>query len=138
MALDAVAFNIEDIKLDAELAQVDPLPSDDALLRLWERATRELARVVPRLSQRLSAGDVDPEDVSDVLNAMIMRVLRNPIGARSVSVDDAQVTLDQTLSAGELYVSAAEIATLSPAISGRRRMGTIQLGMSEYQIPQAT
>lgn len=138
MALDAVVLDLEAINLDAELAQVDPMPSDSVLTRLWERATRELVRAVPRLEERLAAGDVRPADVADVLNAMILRVLRNPIGARSVSVDDGQVTIDQTLSTGELYASAAEIAALSPVLTGRRRMGTIQLGMSEYQIPQAT
>ena len=88
--MTTVPINLNMVKLDAELAQVDPIPSDAALARLWERATRELERAVPRVSARLATGEVSFEDVGDVLTAMVLRVLRNPIGARSVGIDDAQ------------------------------------------------
>lgn len=135
--MTTVPINLNMVKLDAELAQVDPIPSDAALARLWERATRELERAVPRVSARLATGEVSFEDVGDVLTAMVLRVLRNPIGARSVGIDDAQVTIDQSLSSGELYVSASERAALAPKSTGRRWARTIQLGLSEYQTPQS-
>lgn len=56
-----------------------------------------------------------PTDASKaVCCAMVLRVLRNPDGKRSESIDDYSYTIDSALSAGELYMTAKEIDTLRP------------------------
>jgi hypothetical protein len=46
--------------------------------------------------------------------AMVMRVLLNPNGLRSETIDDYSYTIDTARSAGELYLTDNEIAMLRP------------------------
>lgn len=46
--------------------------------------------------------------------AMVLRVLKNPDGKRSETIDDYSYTIDQARSAGELYMTENEIDTLTP------------------------
>jgi hypothetical protein len=56
-----------------------------------------------------------PTDTSTaVCCAMVLRVLLNPIGLRSETVDDYSYTIDTARSAGELYMTENEIDTLTP------------------------
>lgn len=48
-----------------------------------------------------------------VCAAMVLRVLRNPDGKRSEQIDDYSYTIDSARSAGELYLTAHEIDTLT-------------------------
>jgi len=49
--------------------------------------------------------------------AMVLRVLRNPNGLRSETVDDYSYTRDTMLSAGEIYMTRNDIEALTPAQS---------------------
>lgn len=49
-----------------------------------------------------------------VCSAMVLRVLRNPEGKRSESIDDYSYTIDSARSAGELYMTENEVDTLTP------------------------
>ncbi|MGK4583479.1 Gp19/Gp15/Gp42 family protein [Kitasatospora sp. HPMI-4] len=49
-----------------------------------------------------------------VCAAMVLRVLRNPDGKRSEQIDDYSYTIDSARSAGELYLTEHEAATLRP------------------------
>jgi hypothetical protein len=55
------------------------------------------------------AGTVSDGAITFVLSAMVLRVLRNPNGVRSWSVDDYSETRDNALSAGSLYASPDEM-----------------------------
>lgn len=46
--------------------------------------------------------------------AMVLRVLRNPNGLRQESIDDYSYTVDSSRSAGEIYLTQAEIDELRP------------------------
>ena len=46
--------------------------------------------------------------------AMVLRVLQNPAGKRSETIDDYSYTIDSARSAGELYLTSAELDTLRP------------------------
>jgi hypothetical protein len=49
-----------------------------------------------------------------VCAAMVLRVLKNPEGKRSETIDDYSYTIDSARSAGELYMTDNEIDTLTP------------------------
>jgi hypothetical protein len=69
------------------------------------------AIILDRFPQYLEA----PTQASTaVCSAMVLRVLRNPDGKRSEQIDDYSYTIDSARSAGELYLTAAELDTLRP------------------------
>lgn len=49
-----------------------------------------------------------------VCAAMVLRVLRNPEGKRSQTIDDYSYTIDSARSAGELYLTEHEAESLRP------------------------
>ena len=51
---------------------------------------------------------------TSVCAEMVARVLRNPNGLRSETIDDYSYTVDSALSAGELYMTENEEASLRP------------------------
>jgi hypothetical protein len=58
---------------------------------------------------------VTPTPVSTkVCCAMVLRVLRNPNGLRQESIDDYSYTVDSSRSAGEIYLTEAEVDELRP------------------------
>ena len=68
------------------------------------------------VAQRVAASPEFADTVKDVVVEMVLRVLRNPEGARqkSVTVDDAteSTTIDSALSSGEMFISDDELADL--------------------------
>ncbi|GAA4123275.1 hypothetical protein GCM10022215_29780 [Nocardioides fonticola] len=76
----------------------------------WVMLTRRL----PDL-ETLMADDADLTlEVTRVLATAVLRVLKNPDGKRQESIDDYSFTLDNSRSAGELYISDDEISSLIP------------------------
>jgi hypothetical protein len=75
---------------------------------------------------------VDPELVKDVMASMIVRVLKNPesLRIRSESIDDHTdaATLDNTISSGEMYLSADEAEMLMPRVVPVYGMYVLGLG----------
>lgn len=91
--------------------------------RLGRDLTLSEARKAPALLRDATAIIVDrfpqyattPTDTSTlVCCAMVLRVLQNPEGKRSETIDDYSYTIDTARSAGELYMTEREIATLTP------------------------
>ncbi|MCZ2837142.1 hypothetical protein [Modestobacter sp. VKM Ac-2985] len=75
----------------------------------------------PAMTRRVEAELLLPATIKAVVKAMVLRVLRNPDGIRQFGSDEASFTRDNTVSTGELYVSATELETLtgeSPAAAG--------------------
>lgn len=76
-------------------------------------AWRMLSRRIPTLEADIVT-DADLEaEVVRVSATAVLRVMKNPDGYRQESIDDYAWTRDQAVSAGLLYFTAAEIATLS-------------------------
>lgn len=101
---------------------------------VWRPLTTEEAALVPGLSNKAwrrvlahfpgmessitfvapaTAPLVSPDLVKDVMASMIIRVLKNPDSVRSDGIDDHTTTLDMSISSGEMYLSAEEIALLT-------------------------
>jgi hypothetical protein len=98
--------------------------------KVWRPLTAEEAAVVPGLSARawirivakipgVDESSIAEDVIRDVMVSMIVRVLKNPDSARviSESIDDStdSRTLDAAIASGEMYVSADELAMLTPA-----------------------
>lgn len=103
--------------LDTEKANAQAL-LDDA----WAIANAQ----VPMLTSSLDSGGVSPDVVRAVVSAMVIRVLRNPDGVRTWSVDDYSQTRDNSVSAGALYLSEDELALIGASI-GRPRRGAFSI-----------
>lgn len=105
--------------------------------QVWRPLTPEEAALVPGLSGKAwrrvlahfpsmdasvtvvppsTAPLVSPDLVKDVMTDMIVRVLKNPDSVRSDSIDDHTTTLDMSISSGGLYLSAEEVALLTPRV----------------------
>lgn len=56
-----------------------------------------------------------PDTAVGVCCAMVLRVLQNPQGKRTEAIDDYSYTIDSARSAGELYLTEAEVEQLRPA-----------------------
>ena len=98
-----------------------PLTLDEErVIPAWlGKAWRELNRVVPAIAARRSLPEDDPAhlDVSlvvDVLVSMVERKVRNPGGLVQWNGDDYGEKVDPSMASGRIYVSAEELAKLSP------------------------
>lgn len=68
----------------------------------------------PALEADLTAGTVASGNAVRVVCAMVLRVLKNPDGYRSESVDDWTGQRDQLVASGILHVTSEELADLAP------------------------
>jgi hypothetical protein len=97
---------------------------ETAVQYLLDDAWSVLLVTVPDLEDRMTSGTVTEPLASFVVSSMVLRVLRNPNGVRSWSVDDYSETRDNAVSAGTLY--ALERGRLAdgranPPVGGRSR-----------------
>jgi hypothetical protein len=107
--------SVSDVEL--EWNQSVPAASLGHVVRLIQRAERIIARKVPNLAARITAGTTTSEDVRDVVAAMVVRVLRNPDGKQSESAGDYSYQLASGAAGGRLFVAGDELTLL---IGGRR------------------
>lgn len=98
-----------------------PVPEAGKVQEWLDAAWRMLLSRDRTIDTRLTAGSLLATDVVDVVVAMAMRVLGNPQGKRQESIDDYSYTRDSAVSAGTLYVTDAELASLADITTGGRR-----------------
>lgn len=112
MSNPATAADVEDRWL------FDAAVPDALKLQTWlDAAWRELLRRDRTIDTRLTAATLDPDDVTDVVVAMTLRVLGNPEGKKQEAIDDYSWTRDAAVSAGALYVTDAELASLAATLT---------------------
>lgn len=70
---------------------------------------------VPSVDARVADGTLPADVVAGVLARMVLRVMRNPDGKVSESVDDYSYRRADAIADGSLYLALDEIETLSPA-----------------------
>lgn len=78
----------------------------------------------PSLEDDLTAATVRQGNVVRVVTAMVLRVMRNPDGLLSETIDDYTYRRDSIVSGGLLHVTADELADITP---GRRRRSSVRL-----------
>lgn len=64
-----------------------------------------------------------------IVSTMVIRVLKNPDGLLTETIDDYTYRRDSAVSAGALYVSDSELDGIRP-IDGRRRRGAFSIVLS--------
>lgn len=109
---------------------------DNQLDKMIAKAGREILDQVPNLAARVAAGKVSPDTIRDVIEAMVVRVAKNPNAYRHVGIDDFQATLDNSVSAGGLYLSEAERLKLAGPRKARR-FGSARLAIPSWRLPHA-
>lgn len=89
------------------------IPTTETLQAWLDRAWRHLLTRDRTIAARLTAATLDEADVIDVVTSMALRVLGNPQGKRQEAIDDYSWTRDSAVSAGLLYVTSDELASLA-------------------------
>jgi hypothetical protein len=90
-----------------------PLPHDVTVQAWLDKAWRMLLGRDRTIEARIDDGTLAEADVIDVLTAMTLRVLLNPLGKRHESIDDYSYTRDASVSTGLLYVTPEELASIA-------------------------
>lgn len=98
-----------------------PIPDDTKVQVKLDDAWRHLLSRDRTIETRLTAGTLSAADVVVVVCAIALRVLGNPEGKRQEAIDDYSWTRDASVSAGELYVTDAELAMLAPTYTASTR-----------------
>jgi hypothetical protein len=122
--------SVSDVEL--EWNQTVPDASLGHVVRLIQRAERIVARKVPTLAARITAGTTTADDVRDVVAAMVVRVLRNPDGKQSESAGDYSYQLASGAAGGRLYLASDELNLL---LGGGRRASSIPLSDDALSYP---
>lgn len=102
---------------------------DVALSRLIEKAEERLLARIPSIPARVAAGTLRVGLVAGVVEDMILRVVSNPRGVRSMSIDDYSETLERAASSGGgLHLTQDEIDLLAGPSRAGGAFGSIRLG----------
>jgi hypothetical protein len=89
---------------------------DDAWAYLTDR--------LPLLEANLAANTVSEDNVIRVVCAMVLRILKNPNGYDSETVDDYTYRRNSLTASGLLVATSDELADLTP---GRKRRSSVRL-----------
>lgn len=113
--------------IDAWVGDGAPTATLVPLIEKWiSKAERKLRADLPDLAGRLGETPPEPdlaENVTDVIVAMVTRVLRNPEGVRSRQESEGPFAVSTTFGGdtpGGLYVTDDELALLSPRRAGQK------------------
>ena len=113
--------------IDSWVGDGAPTTADTALITRWiAKAERKLRADLPDLAGRLAETPPEPdlaENVTDVIVAMVTRVLRNPEGVRTRQEAEGPFSASITFGGdtpGGLYVTDDELALLSPRRAGQK------------------
>ena len=120
--------DIESVWRPLTTREADLVPGLSA--QAWRLLKAPMA--VPDIEARMVSGNPDEDTVKDVMVWMIIRVLKNPLSASSVtgSIDDHSetVTLDRIVRSGELYISDEQLARLRPPLIPQYGFYNLPLG----------
>ena len=78
----------------------------------------------PTLEADIAAGTVTTANVVRVIAAMVLRVMKNPEGYDTETIDDYTYRRNAIISTGALHVTSDELADITP---GRKRRSSVRL-----------
>lgn len=114
--------DLEDLQLRRALTSVEEATAEELLAE----ASARLRQRVPRIDERLAAGDLDPVIPRGVVCRMVIDVLNNPDRYTSEQVEDAVYRFDPALVRQQMVPTRDELADLRPPASvARLRARTI-------------
>lgn len=119
---------------DVEILLQRPLTDEEyAATKLHLAGASSIIRaVVTDVDDRLTAGSLDQDLVDYVAASMVLRVLRNPEGLLSESIDDYEFRRDAATSTGALELLDDETALLKT-----RRRGAFTIRPSQVETTSA-
>lgn len=82
----------------------------------------------PDLEAYFAAGTISDATITRVVCAMVLRVMKNPDGYDSESVDDYSYRRNAVIASGLLHVTPDELADLTPMASRRRSVRLVVYG----------
>lgn len=98
--------------------------NDQQITRLIERAERLVIRTFPTTEKRVNDGDLLADTVADIVSAMVVRVLRNPEGIRTIQDSTGPHSGSTTFAGdnpGQLYLTDEDKRALNPSSTSGRR-----------------
>lgn len=120
----------------ADLAGFDVAGTSEATITKWiTKAETSLARKLRKRGVNLAELASDPArlpDVKDILENAVLRVLRNPEGARTESEGDYSIGYNPLDAAGNVWFPKEDLDDLAPA---KASVGTIRLGVPAHRLP---
>lgn len=105
---------------------------EQAVIEVWlGRAERFLRREVSDLQERIDAGEVDLlETAKDVVVSMVIRLFRNPDGARTRQETAGSYSGMVSYAGetpGQLYIEARELASLTMGTRGTAKVNSFTM-----------
>lgn len=92
---------------------------------LLTQASALIRRGVSGIDDAIASGDVDADLVSMVAANAVLRVLRNPSGASQQSIGPESASFAGVKAAGQVVITAEELALLSPLSDGTTVGGSV-------------
>lgn len=135
MAYDVTPDDIRNVAYGIDIPTGATVDAQIAVL--IAKATTRIDEAVPSLAARVVAETTSRAVVQDVIEDMVLRVVKNPKSLRSLGLDDFQATIDQAVSSGMLYLSDDERARLLPHGRTTQRLGSIRIGVPAWRWPGA-
>ena len=121
--------------IPADMAGMDTSGSSEPVIAKWiSKAEISLARKLRKRGVDLAELAAGPrlDDVKDVLENAVLRVLRNLDGAESEAEGDHSIKYHPLDSAGNVWFPAEDLDDLAPR---RATAGTIRLGVPAHRLP---
>jgi hypothetical protein len=111
--------------------------AEAAVAGTWLADASELLRLqVPSIDARVADESVSAAFVAGVVARAVLRVLRNPDGKVSESIDDYTYRRADGVADGSLFIAAEDLALLRPA--GSRGTSSVRLLARGYELPDPT
>lgn len=105
-------------------------------------AERRLAKLVPRLAERIGSGAVDIEDVRDAVAQAVIRYLRNPQGLTQSSITEGAWTRSSSYAAAAasqagtgITFTEDELDALRPAGATPDGFGVVRQSLPGWRVP---
>lgn len=116
-----------------------PLSDTEATVAgTWLADASDLLRArVPTVDARIADASLSLAFVAAVVARAVLRVLRNPDGKISESIDDYTYRRADAVADGSLYIAAEDLALLRPA-AAVARSSSVRLLARGYELPDPT
>lgn len=118
---------------DVEEAYERTIPEEqrDYVTAIIERAERRLVGKVRSIPRRLLAGDLDKQDVVDLVVTATLRIIRNPEGASLEVEGNYTIQVRADVAGGALFYTDDELLQVRPLRTGTP--GTIWSRVPAYR-----
>lgn len=105
-------LNITLDKVTASYEAVIPSTKFEWVNTLIDKAVRQLLSIIPDIPDRITAGTLDSDLVTDKVVDAVLRVVRNPAGFDSEGEGDYNYKLRPTVASGDIWYPEKDLIQL--------------------------